>query len=59
MLKDMIMLFQTECVFDILPSINAWRTIEENNMETIDEITGAIFRNKSEILEQLTLGLIK
>ena len=66
------MLFQTECVFTMPPSINAWRTeifqsldikldqiIEEDNMETIDEITGAIFRHKSEILGQLTLGLIK
>lgn len=66
------MLSQTECVFSMPSSINTWRAeifqsldikldqiIEENNMETIDEITGAIFRNKSEILGELTLGLIK
>ena len=33
--------------------------IEQIDMEKIDDITGAIFRNKSEILGQLTLGLIK
>ena len=57
------MLFQTEGVFTMLPSINTWRTeifqsldikldqiIEENNMQTIDEITESVFRNKSEIL---------
>ncbi len=33
--------------------------IEQIDMEKIDDITGALFRNKSEILGQLTLGLIK
>lgn len=66
------MLSQTECVFTMPSPINTWRAeifqsldikldqiIEENNMETIDDITGAIFHNKSEILGELILGLIK
>jgi hypothetical protein len=33
--------------------------VEQNPMEKIDDITGAIFRNKSEILGQFILGFIK
>ena len=33
--------------------------IEQTDMEKIDDITGAIFRNKSEILGQFALGFIK
>jgi hypothetical protein len=32
---------------------------EQTTMEKIEDITGAIFRNKSEILGQMTLGFIK
>ncbi len=32
---------------------------EQTTMDKIEDITGAIFRNKSEILGQMTLGLIK
>ena len=32
---------------------------QENDMDKIEDITGAIFQNKSEILGQLTLGLVK
>lgn len=59
-------------IFPIENSHNTWRNelfeflnekldqmIEEIDMEKIDDITGAIFRNKSEILGQLSLGLIK
>ena len=31
----------------------------QNDMDKIEDITGAIFQNKSEILGQLTLGLVK
>jgi len=59
-------------LFPVENSDNTWRDevfeflndrldqiIEQIDMEKIDDITGAIFRNKSEILGQLTLGLIK
>jgi len=59
-------------LFPIENSDNTWRDeafehlneqldqmIEQIDMEKIDDITGAIFRNKSEILGHLTLGLIK
>ena len=59
-------------VFPIENSDNTWRDevfeflnekidqiVEETAMEKIDDITGAIFQNKSEILGQLVLGLIK
>ena len=59
-------------VFPIENSDNTWRDevfeflnekidqiVEETAMEKIDDITGAISRNKSEILGQLVLGLIK
>jgi len=32
---------------------------EQTNMDKIEDITGAVFRNKSEILGQMTLGFIK
>ena len=31
----------------------------ESSMDKIEDITGAIFQNKSEILGRMTLGLIK
>ncbi|MBW2329380.1 MAG: ISKra4 family transposase [Deltaproteobacteria bacterium] len=59
-------------LFPIDNSDNAWRDevfgflnekldqiVEQNHMEKIDDITGVIFRNKSEILGRLVLGLIK
>lgn len=63
---------QTAQFFPIKNPDNNWRDelfeilnekidkiIEQTNMEKIEDITGAIFQNKSEILGQLTLGLIK
>jgi len=63
---------QTAQLFPIENSDNAWRDelfeilnekidqiIEQTDMEKIDDITGAIFRNKSEILGQFALGFIK
>jgi len=58
--------------FPIENSNNAWKNevleflskrldqiAEQTTMEKIEDITGAIFRNKSEILGQMTLGFIK
>ena len=63
---------QTAQIFPIENSDNTWRDelfekingkidqiIEQTDMEKIDDITGAIFRNKSEILGQFALGFIK
>ncbi len=58
--------------FPIDKSVNPWRDelfeflnnrldqiLEQTQMEKIEDITGAVFRNKSEILGQFTLGFIK
>jgi len=62
---------QAARLFPVENSHNTWRhelfeflnekldqMIEQIDMEKIDDITGAIFQNKSEILGQLALGLI-
>ena len=59
-------------LFPIENSGNSWREelfeilnekidqiVKQSDMEKIDDITGAIFGNKSEILGQFTLGFIK
>ena len=59
-------------IFPVQSPDNTWREdvfeflnnkldeiILQNDMEKIEDITGAIFQNKSEILGQLALGLIK
>jgi transposase len=59
-------------LFPVDNSNNAWRNevfeflnkkldqiVEQTDMKKIEDITGAIFQNRSEILGQLTLGLIK
>ena len=63
---------QTAHLFPLENADNKWRNeifeflnrkldeiILQSDMEKIEDITGAIFRNKSEILGQLALGLIK
>ncbi len=63
---------QATQIFPINNFDNAWRDdffiflndkidkmIEETTMEKIEDFTGAVFNNKSEILGQLTLGFIK
>lgn len=63
---------QTAQLFPIENSDDTWRDelfeslnekidqiVEQTDMEKIDDITGAIFRNKSEILGQFALGFIK
>jgi len=67
-----IMSAQVVQAFPIEKSNNSWKKgvleflnkrldqiAEETTMEKIEDITGAIFRNKSEILGQMTLGFIK
>lgn len=59
-------------IFPVQSSGNTWREdvfeflnnkldeiILQGDMKKIEDITGAIFQNKSEILGQLALGLIK
>ena len=59
-------------IFPLESSDNSWRNeifefindkldeiILQSDMEKIEDITGPIFRNKSEILGQMVLGLIK
>lgn len=66
------MTVQAAQLFPIENSGNSWREelfeilnekidqiVEQRDMEKIDDITGAIFGNKSEILGQFTLGFIK
>ncbi len=66
------MLAQIVQAFPIDKSLNSWKEelfeflnarldqiAEQSPMEKIEDITGPIFRNKSEILGQMVLGLIK
>jgi len=71
LLKGGIMSAQVVQAFPIEKSNNSWKKgvleflnkrsdqiAEETAMEKTEDITGAIFRNKSEILGQMTLGFI-